>query len=296
MKATRAILVPILLTLCIASCAGESDSPNYYSELASPERIIILGYGGDAMEPFISRDGKYLFFNDNVTGSPEKNIHFATRISDAIFQYHGPLAAVNSTEVDGVPTLDSGNRLYFLSIVNYAAPEYYTLYRGTWTGSTVTGIAPLSGLTIPTSLVFYFDIDISPDGETAYLSRGDFTGGSPPSSADLVIATASGSAFSVDPDSDSIMANVNTAGLEYAPAISENGRELFFTRFDPLFSTPRIYRSTRNSSSGAFGIPQLVINIEGFVEGPAFSPNERSIYYHRLNTLSGLFEIYRVTR
>jgi hypothetical protein len=44
------------------------------------------------------------------------------------------------------------------------------------------------------------------------------------------------------------------------------------------------------------GTPQLVSAINGFAEGSAFSPDEKSIYYHRLNTIMDLFEIYRVTR
>jgi sugar lactone lactonase YvrE len=53
-----------------------------------------------------------------------------------------------------------------------------------------------------------------------------------------------------------------------------------------------IYRSTRSS----FSIPQQVSSIKSFAEGPAFSPDEKSIYYHKLNAETGKFEIYRVTR
>lgn len=33
-------------------------------EFGDPKRVEIIGYRGDAMEPFISRDGAYLFFNN----------------------------------------------------------------------------------------------------------------------------------------------------------------------------------------------------------------------------------------
>jgi hypothetical protein len=296
MKAVHGLLFPVLL-LCIASCGG-SDSPGYYTEFANPERITILGYGSDAMEPFISRDGRFLFFNDNAAASPKKDILYASRITDTIFQFKGAIPAVNSVEVDGAPAMDGGGRIYYVSIVNYTGAGGVTLYRGNWTGSTVTGIAPLSGLTIPSNLIIYFDIDVSPDGTTAYLSRGDFSGGGGvPSDADIIIATDPGSGFAADPDSDVLMASVNTAaGLEYAPAVSEDGLELFFTRYDSSYATPRIYRSVRDSTGDAFKHPRLLNNIDGFAEGPALSPDGKSLYFHRLNTAANLFEIFRVTR
>lgn len=40
---------------------------------ADPERVTIQGYDGDAMEPFLSRDGRFLLFN-NRNDPPEKPI------------------------------------------------------------------------------------------------------------------------------------------------------------------------------------------------------------------------------
>jgi Tol biopolymer transport system component len=294
MKAARFLFPLVLSVSCMASCSDGGSSLSY-TELNNPEKVTILGYSSDAMEPFISRDGKYLFFNNNAAASPKKDIFFAARVSDTVFQYKGPVTAVNSGEVDGVPTLDSGGRIYYVSIVNYTGAGGVTLYRGSWTGSTVTGITPMSGLTIPANLILYFDIDVSPDGSAAYLARGDYTTG-PLTAADLVVAADSGSGLSVRADSNAIMAAVNTAGFEYAPAISEDGLELFFTRVSSGATEPRIFRAERSSTNSAFGAVQMVGSIEGFVEGPAFSPDEKSIYYHRLNRATNIFEIYRVTR
>jgi hypothetical protein len=58
----------------------------------------------------------------------------------------------------------------------------------------------------------------------------------------------------------------------------------------------RIYRSTRSGTAAAFDAPQLVSAITGFVEGPALSPDEKSLYYHREIPGTGRFELYRVTR
>jgi hypothetical protein len=121
-------------------------------------------------------------------------------------------------------------------------------------------------------------------------------GNSFPDTADIAIAVNSGGGFARTPDSAMIMANVNTANLEYAPAISADGLELFFTRLDLNSMGTGIYRAARTSTSAPFGTPQLVSAIAGFVEGPALSPDEKSLYYHKQNTSSGKFELYRVTR
>jgi hypothetical protein len=248
------------------------------------------------MEPFISRDGVYLFFNNNSGAPTDKDLFFATAITPTTFQFQGAITAINSPFVDGVPTLDSANRFYYVSLATYGT-DLVTLHSGLWTGGTITSIAPLISLMITTPLVLYFDIDVAPDGSTLYLSEGDFTGGvSVPHTADIVISVNTVSGFVRDPDSATIMASVNTSKLEYAPAVSADGLELFFTRLDPVTSEARIYKTTRSNTTSPFGPPQLVAAIDGFVEGPALSPDERSLYYHRLNTASGGFELYRVTR
>jgi hypothetical protein len=56
-----------------------------------------------------------------------------------------------------------------------------------------------------------------------------------------------------------------------------------------VFVRDYIYFSTGEAHS-------LAGSIDGFVEGPALSPDERSLYYHRQTTGSGKFELYRVTR
>lgn len=79
-------------------------------------------------------------------------------------------------------------------------------------------------------------------------------------------------------------------------AISRDGLELFFTRLDFATFEAGIYQTRRNSSDSVFEVPQRVTAIEGFVEGPALSPDEKSLYYHRKNPTTNKYELYRVTR
>jgi len=62
-----------------------------------------------------------------------------------------------------------------------------------------------------------------------------------------------------------------------------------------LAATPAVYRAARKSLQEPFGAPQKISSIQGFVEGPTFSPDEKSLYYH-LKNANGRFVIYRVMR
>jgi len=89
------------------------------------------------------------------------------------------------------------------------------------------------------------------------------------------------------------MKQVNTSSsLEYAPAISSSGLELFFTRLEG--SNAVLYTATRTDTSSPFGVPKRIRAATGFVEGPTLSPDEKSLYYHKRE--GSLFVIYRVTR
>lgn len=185
-----------------------------------------------------------------------------------------------------------------LATANYNPPDTYdTLYRGTWNGNTVTDSIALTGLAITTPEIIAFDIEISADGTTIYFADGDFSGGKGfPETADIVIAVDTGSGFVRDPNSATITANLNTTDLEYASCISGDGLELFFTRLKLDTLETWIYRSTRPQIGSAFAAPEVIEAIDGFVEAPTLSPDERSLCYHRLSPHTGLFEIYRVTR
>lgn len=267
-----------------------------YTAFGNPELVTIIGYNGDAMEPFVSRDGVYLFFNNN---GANKDIFYSAFINATSVQYQGPIPSINTAAVEGTPTTDTASRFFYVSTANYNPPTAYdTLYSGTWNGSSVTDVAAVSGLARTTPGLVNFDIEVSPDGAILYFADGVFSGGNAfPDSADIAIAVASGNGFVRDPNSSVILANVNTTtDLEYAPAISADGRELFFTRANLNTSQLRIYRATRASSTAAFAAPQLVSAITGFVEGPTLTPDEKSLYFHRENPGTGRFQIYRVTR
>jgi hypothetical protein len=258
--------------------------------------VTIAGYEGDAMEPFLSRDGRYLFFNDSG-GETEKDLFYATTVDASTFAFQGELGGVNTPAVDGAPTMDASGRFFYVSTHTYAPPNAYdTLFGGVFDAASgrVTGIAPLAGLADPTPGHANFDIEVSPDGATLYVNDGVFGSGAVPEEADLAVAVANGQGFARHPDSAALLANVNTADLEYAPAISADGLELFFTRFSSSRREILTCRATRPDDASPFGVAQRVSAISGFAEGATLSPDERSLYYHAEE--SGAFVLYRVTR
>ena len=96
------ILVVSFFLIMLSAC-NKGDT-NQGPEFDQPIKVTVNGYSGNLMEPFLSRDGNILLFN-NLNSLPENtNLHWATKINDTTFQYKGEIAGVNTTELEGVPT------------------------------------------------------------------------------------------------------------------------------------------------------------------------------------------------
>jgi Tol biopolymer transport system component len=289
----RAALLPLALLLFAVGggCEPAATPEPQPGDFANPQRVTIQGYDDHAMEPFISRDGKYLFFNNSNDPAVDTNLHWAERIDDLTFQYKGEIGGVNTTALEGVASMDRNSVFYFISTRSYDETSS-TIYRGSFDYGTVTSVELAPGVSTATLGIVNFDAEISPDGNTLYFVESQFSS-SGPQNANILIATWNGSAFVRDSNSATIMKQVNTSkNLEYAPAISASGLELFFTRLEG--SDAVLYVATRTDASSPFGAPRKITAATGFVEGPTLSPDEDSLYYHKRE--GGLFVIYRVTR
>jgi Tol biopolymer transport system component len=141
-----------------------------------------------------------------------------------------------------------------------------------------------------------FDAEVSADGQTLYAVDSRFSSAGTPLTADLFIACKRDGAFERAADSGDLLRLVNTSELEYAPAVSSDGLELFFTRVREIRpdAEPRIWRSARRNPREPFGAPRIVSAISGFAEAPTLSPDGLSLYYHA--RVNGAFAIFRVTR
>jgi WD40 repeat protein len=307
--AAATILAQLLLSACGAQAQAGSahDSkvrPPAFTEFGNPEMVQILGYddndgnSNDAMEPFISRDGNYLFFNSS-NAAPTTSLFWATRINDVTFQYQGEIGGeVNSSgPLDAVASMDSNGIFYFITTRSYGAagtPGYLsTIYSGPFAGGAVTIVNPVPGVAAPKAGLVNFDEEISADGNTLYFTQGNYATGNL-TSTEMMVATRQGDAFVVDPKSAKLMKAINDKHLNYAADTSADELEFFFTRTN-LKVGPAIYMATRKSTSKPFGQPKKIEAITGFAEAPSISPDDLSLYYHVKNP-SGVFVINRVTR
>ena len=125
----RVIALALLAVLGACGAQKSVPPPPEYHGFGAEQRVAIRGYAGDAMEPFITRDGRYLFFNNRNDPRIDTNLHYAERVDDLTFDYRGELQGANSPVLDAVPSMDRDGNLYFISTRSYAQ-TLSTLYRG----------------------------------------------------------------------------------------------------------------------------------------------------------------------
>lgn len=301
---------------CIASLS--LLSPQVYADKApftNPRPVAIEnlppGYGGTPIsteEPFVSRDGRFLFFNTHKLEN-NKDLHFAEWIGGRWF-YRGAIGPRINTvkEVEGNPTMDAHYNFYYIDT------KTSHMARGARfdprTGR-LGALREIMGIPDREVKIFrYFKgnmgVEVSADGEYLYFSRatwkmngfklGMFL------DSDILFSQRHGGRYVYnEAQARRIMRNVNTSDMEYAASISADGLELFFTRL-PLADLKRgvlhswIMRATRNNLSEPFGRPQIIAAIGGndFVEGPSIDPTGTQLYYHK--KVGEKFRLYKVSR
>jgi hypothetical protein len=290
--------VCILIILVLSSCNRDNKTvnPTPVVEFGQPVKVEMIGYSGNIMEPFVSRDGSILLFN-NLNAVPENtNLHWAIKINDTTFQYKGEIAGVNTIDLEGVPTLDNTANLYFVSTRNYTN-TLSTLYQCNFFNGTATNVQLVNGVSKLQAGWLNFDVEISADGQSMYFVDALFDQALNPTTADLVIAKKSNAGFQRLSNSDAIMKNINSPALEYAACISVDQLELYFTRLVVPFtatSSPEIFVSTRQNVNEPFNTPSKIQSITGFAEAATFAPDQKTLYYHKKE--NNKFTLYLVRK
>ncbi|HWE86283.1 MAG TPA: hypothetical protein VG267_15175 [Terracidiphilus sp.] len=285
------LCVPLLL---VASCqrAPLPNSPALTSnEFQNPQAVTIEGYSADAMEPFLSRDGKILFFNNLNEPKVNTNLYWAERIDDLHFKYRGEVGGVNTPALEGVASMDRDSNFYFVSNRSYDKTAS-TLYRAKFAGGALTGVELVPGVSLAKPGIVNFDAEISADGNTLYFVESEFSWHGQPKSARILVARKSGNVFVRDAAASALLQSIDNAQLNYAPATSVSECELLFTRVEP--GGPAIYVAKRTSKTAPFSAPLKLAVITGFAEAPTLSPDEKALYFHKKE--NGRFQIFRVTR
>ena len=270
-----------LLLICTAGVAAHAAGSTAFSD---PAPVTITGYTGDAMEPFIAKNGRFLFFNSRNDPSVNTDLYYASRVDDHTFRFAGPVPGVNSPALDAVASLDAEGNFYFISNRSYAR-TLSTIYTTRFPSVATRGPALVAGVSLQRPGWVNFDAEISADGQTLWFDDGQYSRHGALLAARIVCAERQGGAFVRSPDSARVLDLVNAGGLNYAPDISTDGLELFFTRIASITggAPPAIYRATRADIHSAFSSPEVVAAATGFVEAPSLSADGHLLYFHRLS-------------
>ncbi|MCI0750932.1 MAG: hypothetical protein L0Y35_03780 [Flammeovirgaceae bacterium] len=291
MKLTFAFVVLILI-----ACEKKEATPSPNISFEGSQRVTITGYTDHVMEPFLSRDGNTLMFN-NSNEAVNTNLHWATRVNDSTFEYKGEITGVNTASLEGVPTMDMNGNFYFVSTRDYDQ-ILATLYQGIFDKGTVTNLTLVENISKYQAGWVNFDVEVDSSGETLYFVDGRFDQSGGPYESDIVIAQKENGEFQRLSNSDELLADVNTEALEYAACISADNLELYFTRVAvPLTvsSKPEILVATRENVNDPFRAPIRIESINGFVEAATISPGGKILYYHKKES-DGKFSLYLTRR
>lgn len=269
---------PIML-LFVTACTSLViiDKP-----LTQVHEVTIGGYQGIAMEPFISRDGSYLLFNNSNDPASNTDIFYALRKNDFSYDYVGPLGGINTPSLEGTPTMDLQGKIFFVSTRSYAATAC-TIYSGQFNQGNVSQVQVVDSICRHEPGIVNFDVDIDPAGTLMTFVDSQFGANQQPQTAKLVMAQSSGTQFVRLANSDAILKTVNAGVLQYAPALSADRLTLWFTRLAALSGTdfPQIWQAKRSTPSEPFGVPVRLEGLGDFVEAPALSADEKLLYFHR---------------
>ncbi|MFO7754838.1 MAG: hypothetical protein R6V34_02535 [Bacteroidales bacterium] len=287
----RFLIIFLLIAFC--GCKKEAANPlSEHFEFGLEQEVDVSGYDDHIMEPFLSRDGKLLFFNNLNQPHVNTDLHYASMINDSVFQYMGTMKGANSVSLDAVPSMDDSGNLYFVSTRSYEQ-SLASVYCGSFFRDTVKDIHIVQGLSKNMAGWVNFDIEVSKNGNILFTVDGLFDENGGPYESDLVVAVKNDSGFIRT--GDGILENINTGALEYGACISADMLELYFTRLEipmSLSSVPQIFLATRKSIDEPFRNPYRIEEIAGFAEAPTISADGNILYYHKkVNEMHSLYMI-----
>ncbi|NBP70162.1 MAG: hypothetical protein EBR30_16550 [Cytophagia bacterium] len=279
--------------LFCGACLPDEDI-NFQSPSFGKEKSVrINGLSFDAMEPFISPDGNYLFFN-NLNDGINTRLYYATRINDSVFNFVGELSGVNQTtppHLDAVADMDANGQFYWTSTRNYSS-DLDNLFTGTFSNGTVTNINRVRGNFNKNILGWLvMDHGISQDGQFLYYNNARFDNVNcvGPCETQLGIAkkNSDGTFSRLNNEVAMLQKVINTSYIFYAPYITGDNLELYFTRYTKGRLTPNttfeICVAIREKATEPFSVPQVLFtaSMEALIEAPTLTVDKKIMYYHK---------------
>jgi hypothetical protein len=284
----------VLITLLISAFNIKSQStPIYGNDI----KVTINGFTADAMEPHISPDGNALFFN-SLNNGITTSLYYAAKVNDSTFNLVGLMPVVNETVtpyLNAVASLDTADNFYWVSLRGYPG-DIHNLHRVRFATSGPTNFGRVYGnfnVNAPGYLIM--DAAISYEGDYLYYCNAYFNScafGLPCSSRLGVAQKVNDSTFNHLPNTNAIFANVNdTSYIVYAPVVTPDGLELYFTRAAVGVPQTEICVSVRSNTLSAFSTPTVIItSFNNAPEGPSITTNKNILYYHKKS--GGVYTIF----
>ena len=273
-----------------------------YPIFGNEKAVTINGLTFDAMEPTISPDGNALFFNslnDGITTS----LYYAAKVNDTVFNFIGAVPVVNQTvtpRLDAVATLDTANNFYWITTRDYPA-NIENVMRIKFLSSGYTNFGRLNGdfyINSPGYLIM--DLTTNYTGNEIIYCNAYFNsclGGAPCKSSMGIAQKINDSTFNKIPSSTSIIANINDTVnyIVYAPCISKDGLEFYYTRLLKGGTQTEIMSSVRTSTTLPFSMPTVLVTAPSFLpEAPTLTTDKSKLYYHK--KIGSTFKIFLLNR
>ncbi|HRH52958.1 MAG TPA: T9SS type A sorting domain-containing protein [Chitinophagales bacterium] len=290
--------IGILLTFGISLFGMNTISAQAIPTFGPEIKVTISGLTFDAMEPFISPDGNTLFFNSLNAGG-NTNIYYALKENDSTFTFMGLVDGCydpSPEHLDGVPAMDTDNHFFWISLRNYPF-VFENLFSGWYNDGAVTDISRVNGdfyIYEPGWLIM--DATINYEGNYLYFNNAYFNNcllGMPCDARLGVAEKLNDTTFVKLWNSETLFANVNdTNYIVYAPQVTQDGLELYFTRILNGTVNSEICVSTRANTDDAWSLPTVIYANLGFVpEAATITTDKKIIYYHQKDE-TGIFHIY----
>lgn len=290
----KKLFFPTLFLLFSNVFSLNAQTPFFGNE----KHVKINGLTFDAMEPSLSADGNALFFN-SLNNGINTSLYYAARLDDTTFNMVGLVPAVNETTtpyLNAVASSDSTSNFVWVSLRNWPA-NYENLHRVKFLTSSYTNFGRLHGdFYIPAPGWLIMDAAVNFQGDKLIYCNAWFNGcanGLPCKAAMGIAQKINDSTFNKVANTSALMANVNdtTNYIVYAPELTKDGLELYYTRLLKNSTQTEIMVATRSNTNTAFSPPTLLIGAPAIApEGPTLSKDKTKMYYHRKN--GNLYEIY----
>ncbi|MBK7309867.1 MAG: T9SS type A sorting domain-containing protein [Sphingobacteriaceae bacterium] len=285
MKRNSTIALLVIVN-CVVSLFTLAQNPIYDNE----KLVTINGFTIDAMEPHLHTNDSALFFN-SLNDGVNTSLFFALRINDTTFNLVGAVPVVNQTvtpRLDAVASIDTMDNFYWVSTRGYPA-DFDNLHRIRFLQSGYTNFGRVHGdfyIYQPGYLIM--DAAVNYYGDQLIYCNAYFNMsicGSIPCDASMGIAQkVNDSTFNKLPNTSTIMASINdTANFcVYAPNLTKDGLEFYYTRFLKTAFNTEIMVATRSNTNSAFGAPSILVGSPNVVpEAPTLTADKSKMYYHK---------------